>query len=61
MFAIIAAVLFAFALLFDWLNTSIGDVITVNTLMLAGLLCLALHFAEARTWGRRWSSRRRRR
>jgi hypothetical protein len=60
MFALVAAILFAFALLFDWLNTGIGDVITVNTLMLAGLIFVALHLAGAASWGGRWGSRRRR-
>ncbi len=57
MFAIIAAVLFAFAFIFDVTRTSLGD-ITANTLMLAGLLCLALHLAGVggawRLRGRRW-------
>jgi hypothetical protein len=44
MFALIAAVLFAIALLLDLLKTSLG-VITSGTLMLAGLVFLALHFA----------------
>jgi hypothetical protein len=55
MFAIIAAVLFALALIFDLTKTSVGDVST-NTLLLAGLLCVALHLAGIGTaWrGRRW-------
>jgi len=44
MFAIIAAVLFALALIFDLTKTSLGD-ITANTLVIAGLLCVALHLA----------------
>jgi hypothetical protein len=42
--AIIAAVLFALALLFQLANISIS-VITANVLMIAGLLCVALHLA----------------
>jgi hypothetical protein len=42
MFAIIAAVLFALALIFDLTKTGIGD-ISANTLVIAGLLCVALH------------------
>ena len=61
MFAIIAAILFGLALLLDLLKTSLGDVITVTTLMLAGLLFVALHLggAGARVSGG-WRSRRRR-
>ncbi len=44
MTAIIAAVLFALALLFQLLNVSIS-VITANVLITAGLLCVALHMA----------------
>lgn len=50
MFAIIAAVLFGLALLLDLLDTNLGDAITVQTLMLAGLLFVALHLAGAGTW-----------
>ncbi len=55
MFAIIAAVLFALALLFDLTKTSLGA-IGPTALMLAGLLCVALHLAGIATaWrGRRW-------
>src|SRR5262249_498967 len=59
MFAIIAAVLFAFAFIFDVTKTSVGD-ITANTLMLAGLLCLALHLAGVGRAGRWRGSRCRR-
>jgi hypothetical protein len=44
MFAIIAAVMFGIALLFALLNVSF-DVINTTTLMLAGLLFVALHLA----------------
>jgi hypothetical protein len=42
--AIIAAVLFGLALLFQLLNLSVS-VITANVLITAGLLCVALHLA----------------
>jgi hypothetical protein len=42
--AIIAAVLFGLALLFQLLNVSIS-VITADVLITAGLLCVALHLA----------------
>jgi hypothetical protein len=55
MFAIIAAVLFALALIFDLTGTSLGT-IGANTFVIAGLLCVALHLAGVGTaWrGRRW-------
>jgi hypothetical protein len=56
MFAIIAAVLFALALIFDLTKTALGD-ITANTLVIAGLLCVALHLTGVGAgWrgGRRW-------
>jgi hypothetical protein len=59
-FAIIAAVLFALALIFQLAGTSLG-VITATSLMLAGLLCVALHLAGAASWGGRGWYRRRRR
>ena len=46
MFAIVAAVLFGLALLFQLLGFSLS-VITATVLMLAGLLCVALHLAGA--------------
>jgi len=59
MFATIAAVLFGLALILQLLSTTIGEVITPTTLMLAGLLFVALHlggFAGAlRGRGRRWN------
>ncbi|HEV2089323.1 MAG TPA: hypothetical protein VGR21_13525 [Cryptosporangiaceae bacterium] len=45
MLAIVAAILFGLALLLDLINQSLGTVITVQTLLLAGLLCVALHLA----------------
>jgi hypothetical protein len=51
MLAIIAAVLFALALIFDLTATSIGH-LGSNTLVIAGLLCLALHLAGVLTASR---------
>jgi hypothetical protein len=62
--AVIAAVIFGLALLLDLVNVSLGNTITTTTLLLAGLLCLALHLAgvggpaPALTGGgRRWRRR----
>lgn len=56
MFAIIAAIIFALALLLDLVEANLGDAFTVDTLLMAGLLCLALHLAGVgagvRTWRR---------
>ena len=57
MFAIIAAVLFGLALIFDLTRTALGNINT-TTLLLAGLLCLALHLAGVLT---SWRGRRFRR
>ena len=58
MFAIIAAIIFAFALILDWADASLGDAFTPTTLLTAGLLCVALHLAGVggnwRTVRRRW-------
>ncbi|GAA2621162.1 hypothetical protein GCM10010399_60210 [Dactylosporangium fulvum] len=61
MFAVIAVMLFAVALLMDLFGASAGPVFDVPTLTLAGFLCVALHLAGAGTWHTRWGSRRRRR
>jgi len=45
MFAIIGAVIFGLALILDLANASLGSAITTSTLLLAGLLCVALHMA----------------
>ena len=47
MLAIVAAVVFGFALLLDLFNTDLGagDLFSWNTLVLIGLLCLALYLA----------------
>jgi hypothetical protein len=49
MFAIIAAIIFALALLFDLLKTSLGE-ITNTELLFAGLMFFALHFATGWGW-----------
>jgi hypothetical protein len=63
MFAIIAAVLFGLALLFDLAGIGLGTVITQGTLVDAGLLCVALHLAgvatSTRSWNWRGTARRR--
>jgi hypothetical protein len=60
MLAIVAAVIFGIILLIDLTGASIG--IDRGTLLVAGLLCLALHLAGIgvgpRTGTRRWSVRR---
>jgi hypothetical protein len=60
MFAVIAAVLFGIALLLDIVGQHYGPLLDTGTLMLAGLLCLALHFTGAASWGRGrgWRGRR---
>lgn len=61
MFAIIAAIIFGFALLLDLLETNLGaqDALNPTTLTIAGLLCVALHLAGVGTaWrGRGWRRR----
>jgi len=58
MLAIIAAVLFGLALIFELAGISL-DIITSQVLVVAGLLCVALHLAGvgARTSGWRRSRR----
>jgi hypothetical protein len=61
MFAVIAAIIFAFALLLDLLDTNLGasDALNSTTLVIAGLLFLALHFAGVGGWrGRGYRGRR---
>lgn len=56
MFAIIAAVIFGLALILDWTDANVGDAFTTQTLLMAGLLCIALHLTGVganRRWGRR--------
>ncbi len=45
MLAFVGALIFALALLLDLVNANLGDAFTWQTLVLAGLLCLALHLA----------------
>jgi hypothetical protein len=47
MFAIIAAVLFAVALVLDLADKDLGPILTNGFLITAGLLCIALHLAGA--------------
>jgi hypothetical protein len=59
MFAIIAAVLFAIALILDLANEpGLGSVLTAGFLINAGLLCLALHLAGAASRIRGYRGRR---
>lgn len=54
MLAIIAAIIFGLALLFDFAEVSVGDAFDSTTLLMAGLFCLALHLAGvgASSWRR---------
>ena len=56
MFAIIAAVIFALSLLFDLFEVTVGDAFDAQTLLFAGLLCIALHLAGVGT-STRWRRR----
>ena len=49
-FAILAAVMFGLALLFDLLKTNLGSTISIQTLTLAGLFFVALHLTGAGAW-----------
>jgi hypothetical protein len=53
MLAIVAAAVFGFALLLDLFNTNLGapDLLNWNTLVLIGLLCLALYLAGVGSGG----------
>jgi hypothetical protein len=62
MLAIIAAILFGLALLLDLANVGLGNTIDIMTIVIAGLLFLALHQGGIGTgWAGRggWSRRRR--
>jgi hypothetical protein len=59
--AIIAAVIFGLALLLDLANASFGTVLDGGTLLMAGLLCVALHLAGVGAGAKSISFRRRRR
>ena len=45
MLALVGAAIFALALLLDLLNVKTGDAFNSTTLLMAGLLCVALHLA----------------
>lgn len=59
MFAVIAAVIFGLGLILDWADAQVSDAFTPGTLMMAGLLCIALHLAGVGS-GVHWGTRRRR-
>lgn len=61
MLAIIAAALFGLALLLDLANASFGTVLDGGTLLVAGLLCVALHLAGVGAGAKAIGFRRRRR
>lgn len=61
MFAIIAAVIFGLALLLDLADASLGSAVDGGTLLVAGLLCVALHLAGVGAGARSFSFRRHRR
>jgi hypothetical protein len=64
MLALLGAIFFFVALLFDWTTTAGGTIINTNTLLLLGLICLALHMAgifASHDWRSRSTYRRRRR
>jgi len=58
MFAILAALIFALSLILDWADTKVSDAFTPQTLLTAGLLCLALHLAGIGA-STNWRGRRR--
>ena len=60
MLAIVAAVIFGIELLLDFADVNRSDPFTWQTLIAAGLFCLALHFAGVGTTTR-FSTRRGRR
>jgi len=45
MLALVGAAIFALALILDLLNVRGGDAFNSTTLLMAGLLCVALHLA----------------
>jgi hypothetical protein len=61
MLAMVAAVLFAIALIFNLAGTTLGTHIGSGTFIAAGLMCLALHQAGVGTstnWRRSYRRRR---
>jgi hypothetical protein len=62
MLAMVAAILFAIALIFQLAGTTLGTHIGSSTFIAAGLMCLALHQAGVGTstsWRRSYHRRRR--
>jgi len=59
MFAMVGAIVFAFALILDWADAKVSDAFTPQTLLFLGLLFLALHLAGVGS-AARWRSYRRR-
>ncbi len=57
MIAIVAAVLFGLALIFQLAGFAL-DAVSADVLVTAGLLCVALHLAGVGTTRRGWSRRR---
>jgi hypothetical protein len=45
MLALIGAAIFGLALILDLVDANVGDAFTPQTLLFAGLLCVALHLA----------------
>ncbi len=45
MLALVGALIFGLALILDLVEANLGDAFTPQTLLFAGLLCLALHLA----------------
>jgi hypothetical protein len=58
MFAIVAAVILGLSLILDWSDAKVSDAFTPQTLLTAGLLCIALHLAGIGT-STKWRGRRR--
>jgi len=56
MLAVIAAIIFLVAFIIRVTSTATGVVLAPLSLLLIGLICLALHLAG---WGSRWSIKRR--
>ena len=58
MFAIIAAVLFAIALILNLAGKEVGPIFTSGFLVTAGLLCIPLHLAGVGSYVRGYRGRR---
>ena len=58
MLAIAAAVIFGLGLLLDLADADLGDAFTWQTLVMAGLFCLSLHFAGVLTGTRSYNRKR---